>query len=271
MEYEWLVWNDAQQLEPAPQQPLISLEDVPQPPGSNLTQELEDLLGPPSGPTDIVQQRWDASLPHGTQSLTALPQPLFQPTSLAPGGGMLQDSTGERVIDDTPPGLDLMMAYASQNPAGERPEGLVQAARQSHGRVGQRGDANLIHTSAADMVLPGIQTVMQRTTPDFIEEIPQGSQNLRDSDVYSFLAGTWPRTSGGPQVSSGEPIGFEGTRPAGAPAGAQPPAQSRGAAPWETQLPRSADFNLQTLQTGTANLPASVSPPSMAELNMILK
>lgn len=60
-------------------------------------------------------------------------------------------------------------------------------------------------------------------------------------------------------------------RTAGAPAVAQPSAQGRGAAPPETILPSSADHNLQTLQPRTATSPASMDPPSMAELNLILK
>ena len=273
MEYEWLVWNDAQQADATHQEPLIQLEDDQQLQGNSLTQELDDLLGPPTGPTELLQQRRDAGLLQEAQSLNALPQPLFHPASLAPGGGMLQVTTGEHVEnrDDMPPGLDLMMANATKSRARERPEGLVQTAHLSHGKGGCRGDACLVPALAADAVLPGITTVMPRTMPDLSAEAPQGDRNLRDSDVYDFLAGTWPRTSGGPTVSSGEPIGIEGMRTAGAPAVAQPSAQGRGAAPPGTNLPSSADNNLQTLQSRTANSPASMDPPSMAELNIILK
>ena len=99
-----------------------------------------------------------------------------------------------------------------------------------------------------------------------------GALQERDSDIFSFLAGSQPCTPAAPVGAAGGTPSPTSVSMAGR-AIAQPPVQSCGAAPGmtsEINLLDAAELAQQP-QTRNAKSGASGSAPSMAELNMVLK
>ena len=105
-------------------------------------------------------------------------------------------------------------------------------------------------------------------------DVAYGVLEQRSGDIYSFLKGTWPRTLEQSEVGFGGL--YSSFRDTGIvdPAMFQSSASSRGAAPrtiQERNLLSAAENEPLPFQTRTAPSSASVTAPSMAELNMILK
>ena len=159
LEYEWHLWNDGQHADAHDQGEQLAAGGELPPPSPQHPQEYQltplhtprangvvDLLGLQDPVQDSLQQWWDAAPPQEGQNRNALPQPLEPAITLGPGGGRPQLTAGEGapVRTDPPPGFGLTMANATENFAGRRPEGPIQAAHHTYGGGGPRGDAGLI-------------------------------------------------------------------------------------------------------------------------------
>lgn len=147
LEFEWLVWNEGQQLDATSpeQQHAEENQHLVTPTPASTPRAFEDvhtdLLGLDS---DLLQQWWDAAAPHGATYLSSEPLPMGLPVSFAPEGGEEQFSAERNALRSAPPGIELTMATAVGNLERRRPEGLIQAMHLSNVRDGQRGDAYLV-------------------------------------------------------------------------------------------------------------------------------
>ena len=146
------------------------------------------------------------------------------------------------------------MATAVGNLERRRPEGLIQAMHRSNVRDGQRGDAYLVPASKFESTQPGVMSTSLMSMPAVNHDVAYGVLEQRSSDIYSFLAGTRPRTLEQPQVDFS---GLSGYRSANIedPTMFQSSAPCRGAALGaipKRNLLRAAENELLPFQTRTA-------------------
>ena len=204
LEYEWLLWNDGHQADEAADghrqpdgvasgrdavgrvQPSTTTQLAATPPTSPVQHRLTptptprdtfttDLLGIDAH--DPMQQWWDAAdLPQrGSVTPPRVRVPLLAPP-LA-GGGAPLPGADERSANllVAPPGLDTVAQLSNYSPYGEQPQGYNKTTQALPLPDGQRGGACLVPAPGPEVYGPGVTT--------------------DDSDIFSFLAGTRPRTS----------------------------------------------------------------------------
>ena len=117
----------------------------------------------------------------------------------------------------------------------------------------------------SESMQPGVQTGSLWNMPAVGNDVAYGVLEQRDSDIFSFLAGSQPRTPADQGVLAGGPAGLMSAS-MGVPSMTQAHTQSCGAAQGIA-----SEIDLLQPQTRSAMPLASVAAPSTAELNMVLK
>ena len=118
--------------------------------------------------------------------------------ALESGGGEQLTAAGG-ALASAPPGIELQTdSTAVRNLAGGWTEG--QATHRPADQEGQRGDASLVPLTMMEPMLPNVTTGPLR---DGGATGAPGTLPERDSDIFSFLAGSQPHASADQGVAAG--------------------------------------------------------------------